>query len=108
MVAVDDPTNEFTAVMRTRLRESYEQLCRLDAQIKKVQRELQLLCNQSPAYQRLLNIPGFGPLTCAAIVSEIGDGTQFKNGRQFSAWAGIVPRQHSSGSKTQLLGITKN
>lgn len=108
MLAVDDQCNEFTAVMRTRLRESYEQLLQLDTQIKQIQRQLQQLCQTSQAYQRLLRIPGFGPLTCAAIVSEIGDGTQFKNGRQFSAWTGIVPKQHSSGSTTKLLGITKN
>jgi len=45
---------------------------------------------------------------CSAVVSEIGDGGQFGNGRQFSAWTGIVPRQNSSGSTTKLLGITKN
>ena len=108
MLAVDDQRNEFTVVMRTRLRESYEQLCQLDSQIKQIQRQLQQLCQTSSTYQRLLEIPGFGPLTCAAIISEVGDGVQFKNGRQFSAWTSIVPRQHSSAESIKLFGISKN
>jgi transposase len=49
-----------------------------------------------------------GPLVSAALISEIGDGRQFSNGRQMAAWLGLVPRQHSSGGKQVLGSITKH
>ena len=55
----------------------------------------------------LQKIPGIGPLTASAIVATIGDFTEFKNGRELAAFLGVVPRQHSSGGKQNLLGISK-
>ena len=52
-------------------------------------------------------IPGIGPVTATAIVSAIGNGTEFKRGRGFSAWLGLVPGQYSTGGKQTLLGISK-
>ena len=52
-------------------------------------------------------IPGIGPITASALVASVGDAKNFKNGRQVAAWLGLVPRQHSSGGKTTLLGISK-
>ena len=52
-------------------------------------------------------VPGLGPITASAIVATIGDAYEFKNGRQLAAWLGLVPRQHSSGGKQVLLGISK-
>lgn len=57
--------------------------------------------------QELMKIEGIGPITASAAVATIGDATVFKRGREVSAWLGIVPRQHSSGNKTRLLGISK-
>ena len=57
--------------------------------------------------KRLLQIPGVGPLTATAIISAVGDGSQFKRGRDLAAWIGLTPRQNSSGGKEQLLGISK-
>lgn len=57
--------------------------------------------------QRLQTIPGFGPIVSSNFYSVIGDGEAFKNGRGVSASLGIVPRQHSSGGKNTLLGISK-
>ena len=59
------------------------------------------------ACQRLAQLPGIGPLTTIALVAAVGDGRGFKNGRQLSAWLGLVPRQHSTGGKPTLLGISK-
>ena len=59
------------------------------------------------ASQRLAEIPGIGPITASALVATIGDARCFKNGRQLAAWMGLVPRQHSSGGKPVLLGISK-
>ena len=57
--------------------------------------------------QRLAGIPGVGVITATALVATIGDARQFKSGRHLAAWLGIVPRQHSSGGKERLLGISK-
>jgi transposase len=62
---------------------------------------------QNDASQRLAAIPGVGVLTATAIVATIGDAKQYRNGRQFAAALGLVPRQHSSGGKERLLGISK-
>ena len=59
------------------------------------------------ASRRLEAIPGIGPLSASALVASIGDAKAFKNGRQLAAWLGLVPRQHSSGGKELLLGISK-
>jgi transposase len=60
-----------------------------------------------PACQRLQTIPGIGPVTATALVAAIGQATQFKNGRQLAAWLGLVPREHSTGGKPRLFGISK-
>jgi transposase len=52
-------------------------------------------------------VEGIGPLTATAAVAAISDGKVFDNGRQFAAWLGVVRRQHSSGGKTRLFGISK-
>jgi transposase len=55
----------------------------------------------------LAEIPGIGPITASALVASIGDAKRFANGRQLAAWLGLVPKQHSSGGKQWLLGISK-
>ena len=57
--------------------------------------------------QRLERIPGIGLLTATALAATIGDASNFKNGRQLSAYLGLVPKQHASGGKERLLGISK-
>jgi transposase len=59
-----------------------------------------------PACQRLQTIPEINPVTATALIAAIGDVTQFKNGRQLAAWLGLVPREHSTGGKPRLLGIS--
>jgi transposase len=60
-----------------------------------------------PECQRLQTIPGIGPVTATALIAAISHATQFKNGRQLAAWLGLVPREHSTGGKARLLGISK-
>jgi transposase len=96
-------SESFTSLIQG-LFEQYRQLSErielLDGRIEKAGREHE-------SCQRLQKIPGIGPLTATAVVASVGDARAFKSGRQFSAWVGLVPRQHSSGGKQQLLGISK-
>jgi len=62
---------------------------------------------QSDLSRKLEQIPGIGPITACALVASLGDAKSFKDGRQVAAWLGLVPRQHSSGGKQNLLGISK-
>jgi transposase len=59
------------------------------------------------ASSRIAQIPGIGPLTASALVASIGNVSAFRNGRQLAAWLGLVPRQHSTGGKPHLLGLSK-
>jgi transposase len=68
---------------------------------------LELVCRENENCQRLLTIPGVGLLSATAMVAAIGDISVFKNGRELAAWLGLVPRQHSTGGKPTLLGISK-
>jgi transposase len=62
---------------------------------------------EHPQAQRLQGIAGIGPLTAAAVVATVGQPQEFRNGRQFAAWLGLVPKQHSTGGKTRLGRITR-
>ena len=79
----------------------------LDEQIKAVERELTQQLAEDERSQRLLEIPGVGPITASVLAVELGDAHQFANARQFAASIGLVPRQYSTGGKSTLLGISK-
>ena len=57
--------------------------------------------------RRLVKVPGLGPVTATAVIAAIGNGSAFRKGREFAAWMGVVPREHSTGGKQRLLGIGK-
>jgi len=79
----------------------------LDRQVDELEREINAWHRQDAASRRLQGIPGIGPLTASALVASVGDAKIFRNGRQFAAWLGLVPKQNSSGGKTTLKGISK-
>ncbi|OEF05372.1 IS110 family transposase [Vibrio genomosp. F10] len=79
----------------------------LDRRIKTLESKLEVICAQSEECQRLLTIPGIGLLSATAMFAAIGDIASFKSGRELAAWLGLVPRQHSTGGKPTLLGISK-
>jgi len=79
----------------------------MDQRVKTYDREIRQLHNADEACQRVSAIGGIGPQSATAIVSTFGDGKQFSNGRQFAASIGLVPRQHTTGGKPLLLGISK-
>jgi transposase len=62
---------------------------------------------KNEACQRLVKIPGIGPVTATAVIAAIGNGAAFRKGRDFAAWMGVVPREYSTGGKQKLLGISK-
>jgi transposase len=84
-----------------------EEFAALEKQIAFYQEKLESLAKTHPECQRLMSIPGIGPITATALIAAVGDVGVFKNGRQFAAWLGLVPRQHSTGGQTRLLGISK-
>jgi len=104
---LEDAQNELLPVFRHALALKYEQLCQLDA----LEAQLMTLIKDAGKHHQeiklLQSIPGYGAVVSSAFFSVIGDGRAFKNGRDASASLGVVPRQHSSGDKTKLLGITK-
>jgi transposase len=106
-VVLDDPDNGIPVLARQVLVEVNERIRELDARILAYDRRVEALARESEAAQRLMAIPGVGPVTATAIVATVGHATEFKNGRQFAAWLGLVPRQYTTGGKTRLGRITK-
>jgi len=99
--------NELSSVMREVIASGYEQLVQADGKIRQLERQLKQLCSHRADFKRLIDIGGIGPINAAAAISEIGNGSQFANGRGYAAYIGLVPRQHSSGGRQINLGITK-
>jgi transposase len=87
--------------------ELYERLRGVDARIADYDGRIAQLARSSRSAQRLMQVEGVGPLTATALVATVGDGRQFRSGRQFAAWLGLVARQRSSGGKTRHGRITK-
>src|SRR5512144_1362437 len=79
----------------------------LDEQIRQLEHELAQQLNEEDRSRRLLAIPGIGPITASALAIELSDARQFTSARHFAASLGLVPRQHSTGGKPTLSGISK-
>ena len=94
-----------------RLRNAVERMLldiqRLTRDIKAIDVEIKQQLSEDAAGMRLLSIPGIGPLTASALVADVGDASTYKSSRDFAASLGLVPRQYSTGGKTNLLGISK-
>ena len=78
-----------------------------DKKVKDLETRLKIMAGELDKYQQIITIPGIGLITATALIASIGNGSCFENGRQLSAWLGLVPRQASSGGKEKLLGISK-
>jgi len=85
----------------------YEQFKIYDEQVKMYDKEIEAEANKDVRCKEIMKIEGIGPLTASAAVATIGDAKLFKNGREVSAWLGLVPKQHSSGNTIKLSGISK-
>jgi transposase len=98
---------QLTPCSRELFRQLYEEFLALDQRLASYDEQLTAMGQAHPECQRLQTIPGIGPISATALIAAIGDATQFKNGRQLAAWLGLVPREHSTGGKSRLLGISK-
>jgi len=104
---LEDAENTLSSYFRELLRELYDEIVHFDERIETLELKLKVLSEQNEDCQRLLTIPGVGLLTASALIAAIGDISVFKSGRELAAWIGLVPRQHSTGGKPTLLGISK-
>lgn len=89
------------------VRDLLEHAERLAAKVLQYEREIRMGVRDNELARRAQTRPGIGPITASALVATVGNGHDFKNGRQFAAWLGLVPRQYSTGGKTRLGHITK-
>ena len=80
---------------------------RLDERIDRLSREITVLAQQDAGCERLMSVPGIGPIISSAMVAAIGTGDAFSKGRDFAAWMGLVPKQISTGDRTILGKISK-
>jgi transposase len=96
-----------TSVMIALIKELHATYKIFDSQVKKYDNQLEVFAKQNPICLELQKISGVGPLTASAMIATVGDAKKFKNGRELSAWLGLVPKQHSSGNKIRLGGISK-
>jgi transposase len=104
---LEDGECPLTLMAREIVAEQYDDLLALDQKIDRYEKRIQRVFKASSVCQRLAAVEGVGPLIATALVAAVGDAHTFKNGRQMAAWLGLVPRQHSSGNKNYLMGISK-
>jgi transposase len=104
---LEDPENGLSNRFRQLLNGLWGDLKVLDGRMEELDGEIALIAQADPVAKRLQQLRGVGPVIATALVAAAGDGGTFANGRQMSAAFGLTPRQHSSGGKERLLGITK-
>ena len=104
---LEDGENGLPGVFRQLIDRLGLHLKELDHQVRELEIQIQAWHRANEDSRKLAQIPGIGPITASALVASIGDAKHFADGRQLAAWLGLVPRQHSSGGKQTLLGISK-
>ena len=101
-----DEVGKLSSGMKRLIAMLREQWRTIDAQVDELEAELPAVVEKDDACA-LASIPGIGATTASAIIAAIGDGRMFRSGRDFAAWLGLVPKQHSTGGRSTLLGISK-
>lgn len=104
---LDQASNELPGVFRELILQLLEHMKGLDRQVNELERQIHVWHRSNELSRKLEKVPGIGPITASALVASIGDAKSFANGRQLAAWLGLVPKQHSTGGKTNLQGISK-
>lgn len=104
---LEDADQNLTPRLRHLLDRLWQEWKQLQSDIEHISEQIEQICAEDAACQRLRHIPGVGPLVATATVAAIGNGAAFHKGREFAAWLGLVPRQHSTGGKAKLGSISK-
>lgn len=104
---LENQEGDLTSLALEIFHDLHQELLALDEKVKSLDKRFNELCQQIEACQKIKQVEGIGSLTATALVAAIGDVSNFKNGRHLAAWLGLVPRQHSSGNRQILLGISK-
>jgi transposase len=104
---LENTENDLSTSMRNVIDDLYNQLLSLEKKVCSYRKIITELSQKDSNCVLLQSIPGVGPMTATAVMSLMGNPDDYKNGRQFAAFLGLVPRQNSSGGKTKLSGITK-
>ena len=104
---IEDERNELPGSFRRLVQRLLEQLKGVDHQVHEIENQIVAWHRANENSRKLAKMPGIGPITASAMVASLGDAKSFKNGRQVSAWLGLVPKQNSTGGKTVLLGMSK-
>ena len=103
----DDKDERVPDTARQVLRVIAEQIDELEMRIAAIEAQIMAWHKSNPVSQRLATIPSIGPIIATAIAATVPDPGEFRSGREFAAWLGLVPRQHSTGGKARLGGISK-
>lgn len=104
---LEDAENELTTLSRQLFHEMLQELQSGQQRINELDVRLAHISKQNEDTVRLESIPGIGPLGASALTVSLGDGGDFQHGRHFASYLGLVPKEHSSGGKVRLMGITK-
>ncbi len=104
---VADPDTEVPAAARPALQALVSALTGLEVEIQKLEAEIVQQAKSDEVARRLMTIPGVGPLIATALVALAPPPQTFRRGRDFAAWLGLTPRQHSTGGKQRLGATTK-
>ena len=97
----------FASRMSRLIMKLWQEWQELNEQIEQISKEIEGIAVQDAACQRLIEVPGVGPLVATALVAAVGNGSAFARARDLSAWLGLVPKQQSTSGKPKLLGISK-
>jgi len=104
---LEDADSKLSSAVRLLLVQLKMELAQLAMRLEEADALIQKTAQESEVCRRLDAIPGIGPVTATALLAAIGNGGAFRKGREFAAWVGLVPREHSTGGKQKLLGISK-
>ena len=104
---LEDAENGLTSRFRALLNGLWNDLKTLDHRVAELDHEIDVIAQSDPVAKRLQQLRGVGPMVATALVATVGNAEQFANGRQMAASLGLTPKQHSSGGKDRLLGISK-
>ncbi|GAB7549153.1 IS110 family transposase [Cupriavidus sp. 8B] len=105
---IEDATNDLPGTFRMLIQRLLAHLKELDRQAAEISAQIEAWHRNDELSRKLAAVPGIGPITASALVATVGNARNFASGRQLAAWPGLVPRQHSSGGKSILLGISKS